>query len=208
VLCLLGLLDVAGILRGTPSWTIFLYYTVQSNILVLAMLGALLVKTIIAVKRGGAAGRSSFFERLSAIVTLSITVTFLVYWVMLAPSMGTDPKNLLSFSHPEDLLSFTNLQVHGIAPILMIFDYLFFADRGKMKKQDPWLFAIVPYAYAIQSTVLGFSGAVTYYSGRFPYFFLDFDIYGAFVFVYLAVLTVFFLALAYLLLWYDRRRNN
>ncbi|MDR1217580.1 MAG: Pr6Pr family membrane protein [Oscillospiraceae bacterium] len=207
LLCLLGIIDVAGIFRGAPSWTILLYYTTQSNILVLAMLGALIVRTASAVKRGGAAGSSSFFERLSAIVTLSITVTFLVYWVMLSPSMNADLKNLLSFSHPEDLLSFTNLQVHGITPLLMIFDYLFFAERGKMKRQDPWLFAIVPYAYAIQSTVLGFSGAVTYYSGRFPYFFLDFDASGAFVFVYLAVLTVFFLALAYLLLWFDRKRG-
>jgi hypothetical protein len=208
ILCLLGILDTAGVLRGAPSWTILLYYTTQSNILVLAMLGALLVRTAIAIKRGGSGGGSSFFERLSAIVTLSITVTFLVYWIMLAPAMKPAPGNLLSFSHPEYLLSFTNLQVHGVTPLLMIFDYFVFAERGKMKKHDPWLFAIVPYAYAVQSSILGFSGAVTYYGGRFPYFFLDFDASGAFVFVYLAVFTLFFLGLAFLLRWYDGRKGR
>jgi hypothetical protein len=175
-----------------------LYYTTQSNILVLAMLGALIVRTAAAIKRGGAAGGASFFERLSAIVTLSIFVTFMLYWTMLAPLMAGTPF----------LFSFANLQVHGVTPLLMIFDYLVFTERGKMKKQDPWLFAIVPYAYAVQSTILGFSGAVTYYGGRFPYFFLDFDASGAFVFVYLAVFTLFFLGLAFLLRWYDRRKGR
>jgi hypothetical protein len=114
LLCLLGILGILGLFRGELGWSGLLYYTIQSNILVLAMLGALVVKTAFAIKRDGAKGSASFCERLSAIVTLSIAVTFLVYWALLAPTMSV-----------STLLAFSNLQVHGITPLLMMFDYFF-----------------------------------------------------------------------------------
>jgi hypothetical protein len=198
-LCLAGILRVSGAGTVNFSPTIFLYYTTQSNILVLAMLGALIVKTASSLRKRD--GGPSYFERLSAITALSISVTFVLYWALLAPIFPV-----------SSLFSFANLQVHGITPLLMVFDYLFFAKRGKMRSRDPLLFAIVPYAYFIQSTVLGYSG-VKYHawggaSARFPYFFLDFDVSGAYVFAYVAAFTVFFLGLGYLLLRFDRRASG
>ncbi|MDR2421313.1 MAG: Pr6Pr family membrane protein [Oscillospiraceae bacterium] len=197
-LCLLGILDTLGAFRGAIWWSGLLYYTTQSNLLVLAMFGALSVRTALAIGRDGAKGDSSFFERLSAIVALSIAVTFLLYWALLAPLMLG-----------PGLLAFGNLQVHGITPLLMIFDYLFFSERGKLKRRDPWFFAIIPLAYFAQSTAIGFlSKTPVYYSGRFPYFFIDFDKLGVRVFVYLAVFTAFFLGVAFLLLKYDGRKKR
>jgi uncharacterized membrane protein YiaA len=197
-LCLLGILGILGLFRGGLGLSGLLYYTIQSNILVLAMLSALIVKTALAIKRDGAKGSASFCERLSAIVTLSIAVTFLVYWALLAPTMPG-----------SELFAFSNLQVHGITPLLMIFDYFFFSERGKLKKYDPWLFAAIPLAYFAQASVIGFSSErPLYYGGRFPYFFIDFDLIGSGVFVYVGVITAFFLCLAYLLLFYDGRKKR
>jgi hypothetical protein len=201
VLCLMGILVTMGVFDGRVGWTFLLYYTLESNLMVLAMFGALIVKTAADLKNGGVTGEVSYYERLSAIVTLSITVTLVIFWVLLAPSMGG-----------RGLLAFSNLQVHAITPLLMIFDFLFFAAPGKLKKSDPLIFAVIPLAYFAQSTVLGFSG-VRYgaQSGsptRFPYFFVDFDILGARVFAYVLFFIVFFMGLAYLLLWLDGKRAS
>jgi hypothetical protein len=166
------------------------------------MLGILLARTAIDLKNKGRHGSSSYHERLSAIVALAITVTMFIFWGLLAPIM-TDPSYLLSYS---------NLQIHLVTPLLMILDFLIFAAPGKLKKQDPLFFAIVPLAYFAQATILGFSGFTYEVLARdggvhyFPYFFIDFYETGVWVFAYVAALTVFFMGLAYLLLWLDRVR--
>jgi hypothetical protein len=201
-LCLAGILQITGMLSGDVSWVILLYYTTQSNILVLVMTGILAVRTALALKRDGVQGSASFFERPSAIVMLSISVTFLLYWTMLAPHT----------SDSASIISFSNLQVHTFTPLFMMFDYFFFAERGKLKNRDPFLFALIPYAYLAQCTILGFSGVRYHVDGgqstRFPYFFVDFDISGTLVFVYVAILTGIFLTLAFLLLRYDRKKTR
>jgi hypothetical protein len=202
LLCLAGIFATTGVFAGRFSWGALLYYTTESNIMVLAMFAALIVKTAADLKNDGASGRCSYFERLSAVAMLSITVTLIVFWLILAPVLKGG----------MGLLSFTNMQVHTITPLLMVFDYFCFAAPGKLKKHDPWFFAIIPLGYFAQSTAIGLLGykfkspyrAPT----RFPYFFLDFDMIGGRVFIYVLALTVFFMALAYLLLWFDRKRGN
>jgi hypothetical protein len=199
---LAGILKTLGILDGAFSPKILLYYTTDSNILVLAVFAVLLVRTALSIRRDGSHGSASYYERLSAIIALAITVTMLVFWGLLAPQISGPGYNLLSFM---------NLQVHTITPILMILDYFMFAKPGKLKKIDPIIFALIPLAYFAMTTIAGFSGVV-YGSGatsapvRFPYFFVDFDLLGSSVFLYVGAITVFFMALAYLLLAIDKRR--
>jgi hypothetical protein len=199
LLCLFGILSTLGVFAGMFSWKILLFYTTESNIIVLLMFGYLAARTAVDIKKNGVKGPSSYGERLSAVVTLSITVTLLIFWGMLAPIMSAN-----------SLFSYLNLQIHGFTPLLMILDYFLFAEPGKMKKQDPWLFAAIPLGYFAQSTILGFAGMIYEFqelpSARFPYFFVDFDQSGAKVFLYVAALTVFFIGLAYLLLFIDKKR--
>jgi hypothetical protein len=166
------------------------------------MFGLLAIKTARDLKRNGAHGPTSYFERLSAVITLAITVTMLIFWGLLAPYIGG----------MMDLLAYSNLQLHTFTPLFMIFDHFFFAHPGRMKRQDPWLFALIPFTYFIQATILGFSGVRYGISGtgssRFPYFFIDFDLLGARVFLYVAAITVFFVGFAYLMLWYDGKRAS
>jgi hypothetical protein len=205
ILCLIGVLDTTGVFKGTFNGEMLLFYTTESNVLVVIMFGVLIAKTAIGIRREGTTGPSSYFERLTAIVALAITVTMLGFWLLLAPTFGD----------PGFLFSYLNLQIHMISALLMLFDFFFFAAPGKLKKQDPWFFALIPLAYFAQATILGFSG-VTYEvlakdggpAPRFPYFFINYDESGALVFVYVVGMTVFFMGLAYLLLWYDRSRSR
>jgi hypothetical protein len=164
------------------------------------MFGVLAVRTALSIKCGGVEGSSSYCERLSAIVALSITVTFLIFWGLLAPYMGS-----------SEFFTYSNMQPHTFTPLLFILDYFLFTEPGHLKKQDPWWFALVPFAYFVQATIFGFSGVQYGISGgtttRFPYFFIDFDLLGARVFLYVGCITVFFVALAYLLLFFDKRRG-
>jgi hypothetical protein len=202
VACMIGVLDTMGVFRGTVNGEMLLFYTTESNVLVVLMLGVLLIRTALDIKNNGTVGSASYYERLSAIVMLAITVTMLIFWVLLAPTM-TDIGYLLSYS---------NLQIHLVTPLLMIFDYFFFAVPGKLKKQDPWFFALIPLVYFAQATILGFSGYVYSVLSRegidkhFPYFFIDFDQLQGGVFAYVFAILVFFVGLAYLFLWYDHRR--
>jgi hypothetical protein len=202
VACIVGILDTMGVFRGSVNFEILLFYTTDSNVLVALMLGALLIRTALDIKNKGAVGSASHWERLSAIVMLSITVTMLIFWVLLASTI-TDMGFLLSYS---------NLQIHLITPLLMIFDYFFFATPGKLKKRDPWFFALIPLVYFAQATVRGFSGYVYATLSQdgidrhFPYFFIDFDQLQGGVFVYVFAILVFFVGLAYLFFWYDHRR--
>jgi hypothetical protein len=202
VLCLAGILSTMDVFGGQFHWKALLYYTVESNILILFMFGFLATKTALDLRRNGITGPSSYHERLTAIMMLSIIVTFIIFWALLAPS----------FFGPW-LLGYSVMQTHAVTPLLMIVDFFLFATPGKMKKRDPWLFAIIPYAYFAQSTILGFSGFRYEARGgaggegnRFPYFFIDFDQQHGKVFLYLLVLTAFFIGLAYILLWFDRKR--
>jgi hypothetical protein len=198
--CLYGVLDTTGVFRGQGNGGMLLYYTSESNVLVTLMFAALAVRTAVDIIAHGSRGPASYFERLSAIVMLAITVTMLIFWVLLAPSI-TD-LNFLS--------SYLNLQIHLFTPLLMIIDYFCFATPGKLKRSDPLLFALIPLAYFIQATILGFSGFIyrptVGAESHFPYFFLDFYQLGPLVFVYCLPILAFFVGLAYGLLWLDRWR--
>jgi hypothetical protein len=192
-----------GVFKGSINGEMLLFYTTETNVLVVLMFGVLLVKTASDIRRNGTVGPASYFERLSAIVALAITMTMLVFWGLLMPTIPD-----LAF-----LLSYSNLQIHLIAPLLMICDYFLFAIPGRLRKQDPWLFALIPLLYFAQSTILGFLGFV--YSilsqggggpRHFPYFFIDFELLGGQVFVYVLGMVVFFIGLAYLFLAFDRWR--
>jgi hypothetical protein len=200
ILCLIGLLETTGVFRGSFNGEMLLFYTTETNLLVLIVFGILIGRTVADIRRAGIIGSASCHERLSAIVALSITVTMLIFWFLLAPTI-TD----MSF-----LLSYHNLQIHLISPLLILVDFFFFATPGKFKKQDPWLFAIVPIVYFVQATILGFAGYTYTVLGQvnqhFPYFFIDFYKLGGWVFAYVAGIFLFFVGLAYLFLWYDRRR--
>jgi hypothetical protein len=74
--------------------------------------------------------------------------------------------------------------------------------------------AIYPLSYVLFSTAAGLLGFVYRVSEadgravRFPYFFIDWDVAGAWALLYILALVAFFLAISHLMYWNDRRRKR
>lgn len=203
IICFFGIIDTMGAFGGRFSGASLMFYTVQSNILVLLMFGLLIFKTSVTLKNEGADGSAGFFPRLSMICSIDILLTFGVYWIMLVPqqfAMTDGGMNLWSFS---------NLAVHGITPLLMLADYIFFTESGHLKVKDIFLCAVYPLFYVVLSTIAGFSGYVYFNSDngpvRFPYFFIDYDQQGGLVAVYIIALLAVFFLLGFLLYLLDKK---
>lgn len=144
------------------KWHNLTYYTLLSNILVAVFMGYLLWKM---AKKDVIMLESVAVTRLKAGVTMAITLTFLVYMILLAP-----------IASPEDFYSVKNFTLHYIAPIMMLVDWLIFDRRGIYQKKDPFLWTIVPLIYMVFALVKGviFKVPIPNQSeSPFPYFFLN-----------------------------------
>jgi hypothetical protein len=194
-----GIIAITGIFKNAFNPVTLLAYTVQSNILVAVFFGILLTRTILLIINKEWHSMSlekpyGFFPRLSAFVSLAIFVTMLVFWFILAPitAQGTRMRGLLALD---------NLAVHLITPLLMLTDYMLFTERGKLKKHDPLLCAVIPYVYLLEAMTLGLTRTVRYDSlgihSYYPYIFLDIDRFGARVILMIAALTLFFILIAF-----------
>lgn len=202
ILVLIGLLLNFNVFSGKLNFNGLIYYTVQSNILVLCTFVILIVKQLIVMKKDGKTGSSSFYARPKGAATLAITVTFLIFWIILAPttfSMENVSKNYL--------LSLDNNLVHTVAPLLLIFDYVLF-DYGKnFKKYDPLYWTIIPLVYLIFAVIRASIGEIGNTGSRYPYFFIDFDKFGGLTIVFIFGILLFFIGLGYLIRNFDLKRE-
>jgi hypothetical protein len=201
VLTVLSLMSIIGVFDGKFSWHSFLFYTIQSNVLVLAVFIFLTVSMARALKDAKKTD-ACFVPRVCAGALLCIMLTMLVFWIMLAPQ----------YENPAELLKFSNNGVHLLVPLLMLADYVMFSVGGKIKRRDPLYFSAVPLFYLVFSTVAGLVGA-TYITGdgatrRFPYFFMDYDNTGWMCAVYIAVLAAAYIGFGFLLYLIDTRRKK
>ena len=144
------------------------FYTLQSNILVLVTEIILLIYSFFD------SSKMSKFSRpiaiLKYVTTTAITLTFLVFWGMLAPYM--DPRSLIE---PSCIL------VHFITPIFMMIDFFAESDADRLKKRDVGYTIIPPLYYLIYCLIRAEISDATLTGGsRYPYWFIDVDMYGWF----------------------------
>lgn len=204
----IGLLKQIGVFEGSMSLGSFMYYTILSNLLAIGMFAFLTVQTLNAMREGsyGSVGQYARFEM---ICTVDLLITLLVFWVMLVPEV-----------EPAYLWTFDNIAVHTVTPLLCLLDYILFCESGRLKYRDVYSVCIFPLGYVAFTSIAGLAGYVYSFKGtfsasvsdavniapvRFPYFFLDFDRLGAAVFIYIAVLLLFFIFLAHVFYFVDRR---
>ena len=148
--------------------SVFFFFTVQSNIFIIAMALLFLINEVVLLL-----GKKSFVNQtlllIKYVATVAITVTFLVFFTMLAPLMGIDY-----------LLSFNNFSLHAIVPILAIIDFILFDTDIQLHLRNSLLATIAPISYV----VFVYIGAIfkLRYSENlyYPYFFLDFETNGFF----------------------------
>ena len=122
----------------------------KSNLLVVALLAMLVARTAISL-RDGDRGSSGCFPRFEMVCAVDVLVTFIVFWALLAGSLEADY-----------LLSFENLAVHTVTPLLCLADYLLFTEPRHLRYRDIYLTCIYPLLYVAFVTIAGFAGHVYY----------------------------------------------
>lgn len=172
ILCLiLGWIAVVMILTSKgdskTTYSYLMYYTIQSNILVLLSLSASFLLSLIKNKK------SSFFfivhPAVRGALSVYIAITFFGFAIFLQKS-GSG-------------LSFTNFMVHYITPIYFLFDAIVSIPRRTLKWKyiGPWY--IYPAGYLILTIIYGSE------TGFYAYYFLDYSKLGPSVFL-IAVLIL------------------
>ena len=165
-LILVGILGIVFTAQSSAFMggaSVFFFFTVQSNIFIIAMALIFLINEILQL-----ANKKSFVNQtllhIKYVATVAITVTFLVFFTMLAPLMGVDY-----------LLSFNNFSLHAIVPVLAIVDFILF-DTGINLTYFNSLFATIsPISYVVFVYVGAIFGLKYGENLYYPYFFLDFE---------------------------------
>ncbi|MCL2079779.1 MAG: Pr6Pr family membrane protein [Oscillospiraceae bacterium] len=211
----IGFLGELGVFRNTVDFDMFKYYTIQSNLLAVIMFAILAVRTVIGLIEKSHCS-AVWFTRLRMVCSVNLLLTFIVFWTLLAPNLPT-----------FYLLSFANLLIHVIAPLLCLADYILFYEAGRLKYKDVYFTCIFPLFYFVFVTVLGYVGynygnrvVITKWltaesvemhtvPRRAPYFFLDFDEVGAMVLVYIGMIIAVILVAGHIFYLIDRKlRKN
>ena len=211
IFALAGVLVAVGAASGEVGFGSLMFYTLQSNILAVILFAYLAFRTGRSMKEN-LCGSVGFNTRLVMVLTVDLLVTMIVFWAVLAPGVP-----------PEYLLTFDNITVHTITPLLCLLDYILFSEAGRLKYRDVYYVCIFPLFYVVFATIAGQAGYVFYYVNtteslfssaiiqepvRAPYFFLDFDEYGIMAVVFIAALVVFFLILSHVIYLIDRKRHR
>ena len=157
IIAVTGFFVIAGVTQGAFNSGIMMYYTMQSNLIGIIMLGILVIKTIRDM-RNNQSSHPGYYPQLMMVVSITLFITFLVFWVMLAPLMFTMTTDF-------DLWSFGNLAVHTYTPLLVLFDYVLFSPPRHLKYSHIYYIAIYPIAYLLFTTIAGFMGYV-YFNTR------------------------------------------
>jgi hypothetical protein len=189
---------------GKLNLSLFLYYTIQSNLLALILFIMLISRTVRGLLQEGKRGKTGYYPRFEMVCVVDLLLTLVVYWVMLAPS-------IFAMSEDYRIDSLRNITVHLIVPLACLIDYILFTDSNHLKYRDVYCVVLYPFFYLITSTIIGYSGYVYRVSAedggpvRFPYFFFDFDRIGAQSLLYIGALLIFFLILSNGLYVFDKK---
>ncbi|WP_460775451.1 Pr6Pr family membrane protein [Microbacterium sp. GXF7504] len=193
-----GIARITGLFSGHVSGVQFLYFTVLSNILCLGWFVALAVATGRDLARSGARGWSTPSARFGGAVMMAITVTMLIYLILLVPETFTQGNGYTPFTLTDDL-------IHIITPVLTILDWLLFTPKGRFRWFDPPLWAIIPLAYLAFAFVYGALGGTFGGGSPYPYPFMEVDRLGVGgVAVWIVALAVALEAVAFVYVAIDR----
>ena len=134
--------------------TVFMYFTIQSNILI-ALVCLIGIYFLFTNKN------NNIWYLIKLISTVSITLTGLVFSFVLAPTMGAEAWGI------------ANVLTHVIVPIMAIVDFFLVGINSNYKKTDVLFVIIPPLLYALYAGIgyaLDWKFTAT---ANYPYFFLN-----------------------------------
>ena len=170
-LVIVGILGIVFTAMSTDFMggaSVFLFFTVQSNIFIIAMSLLFLINEVVSLVL-----KKSFINQIMLhvkfVATIAITITFIVFFTMLAPLMGMDY-----------LLSFNNFSLHAIVPILAIVDFIVFDTEINLSYPKSLIGGAMP-LYYVFFVYIGVPLNFQYGENlKFPYFFLNYEKNGFF----------------------------
>ena len=150
---ILSALASAGSFMGGRR--VFMYFTIQSNILiaVICLVGGVLMlrKKPIPVA----------WQVVTFVGTVAITLTGVVYCTMLAPLLGNYAWRL------------NNVLTHVVVPAAAILDFYVMGEGGRIPRRSVLLVTLPPLAYAVYAGI-GYLAKWEFSDGvYYPYFFLN-----------------------------------
>lgn len=164
----------------------FSYFTVLSNTLAVVML----------VMLAGSPGRDQapWFALFRGAVTVYMSVTGLVYVVLLAPNLADVPA-------PEPWIDWT---IHVVGPVAVALDWLFSPPATPLRPSAPALWLAFPTIYLGYSLIRG--PIVDWY----PYPFLDPDEVGGYggVVLWCGVVLIVIVGFGFLYRWWSGRSST
>ena len=134
---------------------VFMYFTIQSNIAIaiICAVGCYLIM------RDKAISNAWYIVKL--VGTVSITLTGVVFVVMLAPVLGDKAWNI------------QNTLTHVVVPAAAIADYFVIASGSSLRKKDVVYVTIPPLLYVIYAGIGYIRGWEFALGVNYPYFFLN-----------------------------------
>ena len=135
--------------------TVFMYFTIQSNILiaVICAVGFVLLLKKKEISEG--------WYTIKYVGTVSITLTGVVFTFMLAPLLGDEAWVL------------QNTLTHLVVPLAAIADFFVVCDVCRIKKKSILFVTIPPLLYAIYAGIAFVNGWHFAKGYNYPYFFLN-----------------------------------
>ena len=166
---ILGIILTAVSTSFMGGASVFYFFTVQSNIFIIAMAFLFLGHEIICLINKKETINQVMLQ-IKFVATVAITITFLVFFTMLAPLMGVDY-----------LLSFKNFSLHAIVPMLAIIDFIVFDTDINLSYPKSLIATIAPISYVFFVYAIGVPLKLQYAENLyFPYFFLNYEQNGFF----------------------------
>lgn len=183
----------------------FVFYTIQSNIITIFVSLVLLVKDIRLFTFHGEKGNPGTISPLIQLGNVFIIlITFLVYATLLNEYTFSE-----GFEWEGLKFAFGNILLHYIVPLLTLTDYLLFCEKGKVSFKKAILWFTYPVLYFVFVLIRGKYGEplqnmgqdiITYY----PYPFLDVDLQGwNTVLINVFVLAVIMVGFIWAICWAD-----
>ncbi|MCF0115955.1 MAG: Pr6Pr family membrane protein [Erysipelotrichaceae bacterium] len=157
---LIGIISsLYGMCVTINSWKSFTYFTILSNVFIIVMLGIFLVYDVLDKKK------SNSLYIIKYLATTSITLTFLVFMFILAPTIPGGFLNAYGGG---------SFYIHFLTPFMGILDYFLF-DYAYESTSIHAIYGIIPpIVYVLFAFTLGILGVRWQYDMVVPYNFINY----------------------------------
>lgn len=140
------------------------YFTILSNIMVFMLYLFIVLKLFFKINID-----SNKYYLIKGFVTMAISITMIVYTFLIA---GTDA--LTSYIGHQNVGNF----VHVYTPLLVIFDYILFDEKHKVKKNYPFIWSLILLFYFVFVKIYVLFGGLFEGGNTYPYEFMNVERLG------------------------------